>query len=81
MILYYNDYSKSNKHLEREQKQMKLSKINSNGYKIYMEEYNSISEFVQTINSRPQNQEIKSKQSETGNYSFTGTNDYNEAEN
>lgn len=26
---------------------MKLSKINSNGYKIYMEEYNSISEFIQ----------------------------------
>ena len=60
---------------------MKLSKINSNGYKIYMEEYNSISEFVQTINSRPQNPEITSKQSENGNYNFTGTNDYNEAEN
>lgn len=60
---------------------MKLSKINSNGYKIYMEEYNSISEFVQTINSRPQNTKITSKQSETGGFSFTGTNDYNEAEN
>lgn len=60
---------------------MKLSKINSKGYKIYMEEYNSISEFVQTINSRTQNPEIKSKQSETGKFSFTGTNDYNEAEN
>ena len=56
---------------------MKLSKINSNGYKIYMEEYNSISEFVQTINSRQQNPEITSKQSENGNYSFTGTHDYN----
>lgn len=60
---------------------MKLSKINSNGYKIYMEEYNSISEFVHTINSRSQNQEITSKMSENGNYRFTGTNDYNEAEN
>lgn len=60
---------------------MKLSKINSNGYKIYMEEYNSISEFVQTINSKPQNPEITSKQSEFGGYSFTGTHDYNEAEN
>ena len=60
---------------------MKLSKINSNGYKIYMEEYNSILEFVQTINSRPQNPEITSKQSENGNYRFTGTHDYNEAEN
>ena len=60
---------------------MKLSKINSNGYKIYMEEYNSISEFVQTINSRPQNPEITSKVSELGEYSFTGTHDYNEAEN
>lgn len=60
---------------------MKLSKINSNGYKIYMEEYNSISEFVQTINSKPQNPEITSKQSEFGGYTFTGTNDYNEAEN
>lgn len=60
---------------------MKLSKINSKGYKIYMEEYNSISEFVQTINSRTQNPEIKSKQSETGRFSFAGTNDYNEAEN
>lgn len=60
---------------------MKLSKINSNGYKIYMEEYNSISEFVHTINSRQQNPEIKSKQSETGSFSFTGTHDYNEAEN
>ena len=60
---------------------MKLSKINSNGYKIYMEEYNSISEFVQTINSRPQNPEIKSNISVFGEYSFTGTHDYNEAEN
>ena len=60
---------------------MKLSKINSNGYKVYMEEYNSISEFVQTINSRPQNPEITSKQSETGSFSFTGTHNYNEAEN
>lgn len=60
---------------------MKLSKINSKGYKIYMEEYNSISELVKTINSRIQNPEIKSKQSETGRFSFTGTNDYNEAEN
>lgn len=60
---------------------MKLSKINSNGYKIYMEEYNSISEFVQKINSRPQNPEMTSKQSENGGFSFTGTNDYNEAEN
>lgn len=60
---------------------MKLSKINSNGYKIYMEEYNSISEFIQTINSKPQNPEITSKQSEFGRYSFTGTHDYNEAEN
>ena len=60
---------------------MKLSKINSNGYKIYMEEYNSISEFVQTINSRPQNPEITSNASEIGGYSFTGTHDYNEAEN
>ena len=59
---------------------MKLSKINSNGYKIYMEEYNSISEFVQTINSRSQNPEMTSKQSDTGGFSFTGTNDYNEAE-
>ena len=60
---------------------MKLSKINSNDYKIYMEEYNSISEFVQTINSRPQNPEIKSNISKFGEYSFTGTHDYNEAEN
>ena len=60
---------------------MKLSKINSNGYKIYMEEYNSISEFIQTINSKPQNPEITSKQSEAGRFSFTGTHDYNEAEN
>lgn len=60
---------------------MKLSKINSNGYKIYMEEYNSISEFIQTINSRPQNPEIKSNVSESGEFSFTGTHDYNEAEN
>ena len=60
---------------------MKLSKINSNGYKVYMEEYNSISEFVQTINSRQQNPEIKSNISEFGEYSFTGTHDYNEAEN
>ena len=60
---------------------MKLSKINSNGYKVYMEEYNSISEFVQTINSRPQNPEIKSNISEFGEYSFAGTHDYNEAEN
>ena len=60
---------------------MKLSKINSNGYKIYMEEYNSISEFVQTINSRPQNPEITSNVSEIGEFSFTGTHDYNEAEN
>ena len=60
---------------------MKLSKINSNGYKIYMEEYNSISEFIQTINSRSQNPEITSKHSETERFSFTGTNDYNEAEN
>lgn len=59
---------------------MKLSKINSNGYKVYMEEYNSILEFVQTINSRQQNPEITSKQSENGNYSFTGTHNYNEAE-
>ena len=60
---------------------MKLSKINSNGYKIYMEEYNSISEFIQTINSRPQNPEIKSNVSKFGEFSFTGTHDYNEAEN
>lgn len=60
---------------------MKLSKINSNGYKVYMEEYNSILEFVQTINSRQQNPEITSKQSETGSFSFTGTHNYNEAEN
>ena len=60
---------------------MKLSKINSNGYKIYMEEYNSISEFVQTINSRPQNPKITSKMSEFGGFSFTGTHNYNEAEN
>ena len=60
---------------------MKLSKINSNDYKIYMEEYNSISEFVQTINSRPQNPKITSNISESGEYSFTGTHDYNEAEN
>lgn len=60
---------------------MKLSKINSKGYKIYMEEYNSISEFVQTINSRSQNPNMTSVQSEDGRYSFTGTNDYNEAEN
>lgn len=60
---------------------MKLSKINSNDYKIYMEEYNSISEFVQTINSRPQNPKIKSNISKFGEYSFTGTHDYNEAEN
>lgn len=60
---------------------MKLSKINSNGYKVYMEEYNSINELVQTINSREQNPEITSKHSETGRFSFTGTNDYNEAEN
>ena len=60
---------------------MKLSKINSNGYKIYMEEYNSISEFIQTINSRQQNPKITSKVSKFGEYSFTGTHDYNEAEN
>lgn len=60
---------------------MKLSKINSKGYKIYMEEYNSISELVQTINSRQQNPEITSKSSETGHYIFTGTNNYKEAEN
>ena len=60
---------------------MKLSKINSNGYKVYMEEYNSILEFVQTINSRQQNPEITSKMSENGDYSFTGTHNYNEAEN
>lgn len=60
---------------------MKLSKINSNGYKIYMEEYNSISEFVQTINSRSQNPNMTSVQSENGTYKFTGTNDYDEAEN
>lgn len=60
---------------------MKLSKINSNGYKIYMEEYNSISEFIQKINSRSQNPKMTSKQSKTGSFSFTGTNDYNEAEN
>ena len=60
---------------------MKLSKINSNGYKIYMEEYNSISEFVQTINSRPQNPEITSKASIDSDFSFTGTHNYNEAEN
>ena len=60
---------------------MKLSKINSNGYKVYMEEYNSISEFVQTINSRPQNPKIISNVSETGEFSFTGTHDYNEAKN
>ena len=60
---------------------MKLSKINSNGYKIYMEEYNSISEFVQTINSRPQNPEITSTASIVSDYSFTGTHNYNEAEN
>lgn len=60
---------------------MKLSKINSNGYKIYMEEYNSISEFIQTINSREQNTEMTSKVSETEGFNFTGTNDYNEAEN
>lgn len=60
---------------------MKLSKINSNGYKIYMEEYNSISEFVQTINSRKQNPNMTSKYSETATYRFSGTNDYNEAEN
>ena len=60
---------------------MKLSKINSNGYNVYMEEYNSILEFVQTINSRQQNPEITSKQSETGGFNFTGTHNYNEAEN
>ena len=60
---------------------MKLSKINSNDYKIYMEEYNSISEFVQTINSRSQNPNMTSVQSENGTYKFTGTNDYDEAEN
>lgn len=60
---------------------MKLSKINSNGYKIYMEEYNSISEFIQKINSRSQNPKMTSKQSKTGSFSFTGTNDYSEAEN
>lgn len=59
---------------------MKLSKINSKGYKIYMEEYNSISEFVQTINSRSQNPNIITNASETGTYRFTGTNDYKEAE-
>lgn len=60
---------------------MKLSKINSNGYKIYMEEYNSISEFIQTINSRSQNPKMTSKASEIAEYTFTGTHDYNEAEN
>ena len=43
---------------------MKLSKINSNGYKIYMEEYNSILEFIQKINSRSQNPKMASKQSQ-----------------
>nr|DAP31926.1 MAG TPA: hypothetical protein [Caudoviricetes sp.] len=60
---------------------MKLSKIKSNNYNIYIEEYNSINELAQTINSRSQNPEITSVQSENGKYSFTGTNDYNEAEN
>lgn len=59
---------------------MKLSKINSNGYKVYMEEYNSISEFVQTINSRKQNPNMTSKGSETATYEFSGTNNYKEAE-
>ena len=60
---------------------MKLSKINSNGYKIYMEEYNSISEFVQTINSRQQNPEITSTASIDSDYKFTGTSSYEQAEN
>lgn len=59
---------------------MKLSKINSNKNTIYIEEYNSISEFVQTINSRQQNSNMKSQASETGAYSFSGTHDYKEAE-
>lgn len=60
---------------------MKLSKINSKGYKIYMEEYNSISELVKAINSRSQNPKITSKTSEDVGYTFTGTHSYNEAEN
>ena len=60
---------------------MKLSKINSNDYKIYMEEYNSISEFVQTINSRQQNPEITSTASIDNDYKFTGTSSYEQAEN
>lgn len=59
---------------------MKLSKINSNCYKIYMEEYNSISEFVQTINSRQQNPNMEKKSSEYGDYAFSGTKNYKEAE-
>lgn len=59
---------------------MKLSKINSNGYQIYMEEYSSISEFIQTINSRQQNPKMTSKISEDANYDFSGTNNYKEAQ-
>lgn len=59
---------------------MKLSKIDSNKNTIYIEEYNSISEFVQTINSRQQNPNMKSQTSEYGSYTFSGTKNYKEAE-
>lgn len=60
---------------------MKLSKIKSNNCNIYIEEYNSINELVQTINSREQNPSITSTLSIDGDYRFTGTHSYEEAEN
>ena len=59
---------------------MKSSTIKSTNSTLYMEEFNSISELVNTINSRKYNPEITSRGSMESEKWFSGTKSYDEAE-
>ena len=59
---------------------MKSSTIKSTNSTLYMEEFNSISELVNTINSRNYNPKITSRDSIEKEKSFSGTKSYKEAE-
>ena len=59
---------------------MKSSTIKSTNSTLYMEEFNSISELVNTINSREYNPKITSRDSIELKKSFSGTESYKEAE-
>ena len=59
---------------------MKSSTIKSTNSTLYMEEFNSISELVNRINSREYNPKITSRDSIEKEKSFSGTESYKEAE-